>query len=63
MCAITSDMNYLNRFHLLIDQNNLCRIGCLDFEICNRKNLNYEKSSSSPMRILLLGMSQFHLSS
>ena len=49
------DKHDLNRFYKLIVYSNLNRIAFLDFAICHRENLSYEKLSGSPMHNLFLG--------
>ena len=49
----------VSTFHPLTDQSNLHAIGCLDFSICKRKNLSYDKLPSVPMHVLPLGMQKF----
>ena len=52
----TLNMHDINRFYLQIDCANLNRIGYPDFAIYKRKNLCYNKLTSSLMHIIPLGM-------
>ena len=53
---ITLEILNLNRFHLLIDANNLNGIEHPDFDMCKRTNLMCETFISSLLRLLNLGI-------
>ena len=58
----TLDIHNINVFYPQIDCTNLNRIGYPDFAIYKRKNLYYNKLTSSPMHIMPLDMHIFIVS-